>query len=92
MLGRKIISFAYPYGSFNDFDRIHQEMVEKAGYKLAVTTIFGSNHDVSNKFLLKRIPIFGNDDLYNFEMKINGYYDWIGKPQNIMSSVKYHLK
>jgi peptidoglycan/xylan/chitin deacetylase (PgdA/CDA1 family) len=85
LLGQEIISFSYPYGSWSDFDRFHQKMVQKVGYRLAVTSIFGSNDLNSNLFLLKRIPIYANDSLDTFEMKINGYYNWIGKIQKVMS-------
>lgn len=85
LLGREINSFSYPYGSWSDFDRSHQEMVRKAGYGVGVTSIYGSNNAKSNPFSLKRIPVYGNDDLKTFEMKINGYYDWIGKAQKVLS-------
>lgn len=85
LLGREIKFFSYPYGSWNDFDRSHQEMVRKAGYELAVTTIYGSNNRNSNPFTLKRISIYANDGLNTFEMKTNGCYDWIGKVQKFLS-------
>lgn len=85
LLGREINSFSYPYGSWSDFDRSHQEMVKKAGFKLAVSNIYGINSVNSNLFSLLRIPIYGNDNLNSFEMKINGYYDCIGKAQKLLS-------
>jgi len=85
LIGRKINSFSYPYGSWTDFNRSHQEMTKLAGYELAVTSIYGSNTKDSNPFLLKRIPIYGNDSLSAFKMKINGSYDWIGGLQKLFS-------
>lgn len=85
LLDREINSFSYPYGSWSDFDQSHQEMVRKAGYGLAVTSIYGSNALNSNPFSLKRIHMYANDDLNTFEMKINGYYDWIGKIQKMLA-------
>jgi len=84
LLGREINYFSYPYGSWNDFDHTHQEIVRKAGYKLAVTSIYGSNSINSNLFSLRRIPIYGSDNLNTFRMKINGYYDWIEKVQKLL--------
>jgi len=85
LLHREIISFSYPYGSCSDFNRSHQEMVRKAGYRLAVTSIYGSNTVNSNLFTLRRIPVYANDDLNTFEMKIKGYYDWIGRVQKALA-------
>jgi len=85
LLGREINSFFYPYGSWSDFDRSHQEMVRKTGYRLGVTSIYGSNKAKSNPFSLKRIPVYANDDQKTFEMKINGYYAWVGKIQKMLS-------
>lgn len=85
LLSREIKSFSYPYGSWNDFDRSHQEMVKKAGYGLAVTTIYGSNNKNSNPYTLRRISIYANDNLNTFAMKVKGHYDWIGRVQKILS-------
>lgn len=87
LLNREIKSFSYPYGSWNDFDRSHQEMVRKAGYGLAVTTIYGSNNRNSNPLTLRRISIYASDGLKTFEMKVKGYYDWIGGVQKTLSSL-----
>lgn len=85
LLGQEIYSFSYPYGSWNDFDGSHQEMVRKAEYGLAVTTIYGSIDLNSNPFALRRISIYANDGLNTFEMKVKGYYDWIGRVQKLLS-------
>lgn len=85
LLGREINSFSYPYGSWRDFDRSHQEIIRNAGYRLAVTTIYGSNTFKSNPLSLRRISIYANDNLNTFEMKINGYYDWIGTVQKMLT-------
>jgi hypothetical protein len=60
-------------------------MVRKAGYGLAVTTIYGSNNKNSNPYTLRRISIYANDGLNAFEMKVKGYYDWIGRVQKALS-------
>jgi peptidoglycan/xylan/chitin deacetylase (PgdA/CDA1 family) len=48
------IPFCYPNGNYTT--RI-ANMVEAAGYSLAVTTAKGWNHDGSDRFALKRVPI-----------------------------------
>lgn len=47
-----VYSFAYPNGSFNQETT---DLVKNAGYTSAVTTIEGTNTDLKDKYLLKRI-------------------------------------
>lgn len=51
-LGKKITAFAYPYGHFNSETSY---LVESAGFTSAVTTDEGTNDNLNDKFLLKRI-------------------------------------
>jgi peptidoglycan/xylan/chitin deacetylase (PgdA/CDA1 family) len=68
MLGREVDFFAYPYGSFDS--RIIS-LVEKAGYKLAFTTIYGINQSSATFFNEPRVRISGNDSLAAFIGKVN---------------------
>lgn len=52
LLGIKVISFAYPYGAF---DNAAIDVVKKAGFKSAVTTISGSFAMDVNRFFLNRV-------------------------------------
>lgn len=52
ILGIKIVSFAYPYGAF---DNTVIDVVEKAGFRSAVTTITGTFVTDINRFFLNRI-------------------------------------
>lgn len=51
-LGEKITTFAYPYGHFNDQT---PDLVKSAGFTSALTTDEGTNENLDDKFLLKRI-------------------------------------
>lgn len=72
MLGIPIVSFAYPYGAFDD-QAI--KLVKDAGFKTAVTTIQGIEATQDNRYKLPRIRLgqkFGNealDFLYKYVAK-----------------------
>lgn len=51
-LGKKITTFAYPYGHYNEQT---PDLVSSSGFTSAVTTDEGTNENPDNKFLLKRI-------------------------------------
>lgn len=51
-LGQQITTFAYPYGHFTDQT---VEIIKSAGFTSALTTIEGTNKNVDEKFILKRI-------------------------------------
>lgn len=51
-LGHEVTDFAYPYGSFN---RVSIDAVKAAGFRTAVTTQPGQNHDIASLFTLTRL-------------------------------------
>ncbi len=67
LLGREVAHFAYPYGLFNDQIR---DLVAAAGYRSACSTRSGFNRPGSDPFLLRRIDIFGTDQLWQFKQKL----------------------
>jgi peptidoglycan/xylan/chitin deacetylase (PgdA/CDA1 family) len=57
VLGRRVSSFAYPYGARRDFDRTTVSLVQEAGFDHACTSIpgrFSSNRD---RFSIPRLPV-----------------------------------
>ena len=46
--------FAYPNGTARDFDATTQELVRRAGFSSAVSTIFGVNTADTNRYALRR--------------------------------------
>ncbi|MGL5568324.1 MAG: polysaccharide deacetylase family protein [Cetobacterium sp.] len=74
IIGRELLSFAYPYGSLNEeVKRIPQE----AGYKFAVATDSGSIVFSDDLFEIRRIGIFPTNNLFNFKRKVSGKYNFI---------------
>lgn len=74
IIGKELLSFAYPYGNLNEeVKRIPQE----AGYKFAVATDSGSIVFSDDLFEIRRIGIFPTNNLFNFKRKVSGKYNFI---------------
>ncbi|HEY7678863.1 MAG TPA: polysaccharide deacetylase family protein, partial [Candidatus Methylomirabilis sp.] len=54
-MGRPVVTFAYPNGKTEDFSAGIQGAIRKAGYRAALTTIFGVNQPHTDPFELRRI-------------------------------------
>jgi peptidoglycan/xylan/chitin deacetylase (PgdA/CDA1 family) len=54
-VGRPVVTFAYPNGKAEDFSRGIKAAIAKAGYRAAVTTLFGVNQAPTDAFELRRI-------------------------------------
>jgi peptidoglycan/xylan/chitin deacetylase (PgdA/CDA1 family) len=65
-------SFAYPAGMYGERE---VEMVGKAGYRTAVTTVPGLNTPDTGPHLLRRMLIDRRDNLAMFEAKLTGLLD-----------------
>lgn len=72
---KKIFSFSYPTGGFNDYVR---NKVEKAGYAIAVATNPGRGYPKHDLFAMKRLRIsLTSDSLFVFWIETSGFYTWI---------------
>jgi peptidoglycan/xylan/chitin deacetylase (PgdA/CDA1 family) len=71
LLGKKPVSFSYPYGAYND-DTF--ALVKKAGFSYAVTTIFGPAVFAENPLCIRRLEVRPKSGLFNFMRKASGRY------------------
>lgn len=67
-LKKPINWFAYPYGSYNAFII---QTVQDAGFKGAVSTIYGTNQSKDNMYLFPRIMVDGRFTLDNIVKRIS---------------------
>jgi len=67
LLGHDVPNFAYPYGKFDDDSR---QAVMEAGYRSACSVRSGFNGPEIDRFLLRRIEVFGGDTLWHFRQKL----------------------
>ena len=66
-LGVEIRHFAYPYGRF---DACIRNLVGVAGYRTACSTLLGFANEQTDRFLLRRVEVFGTDSLGTFRRKV----------------------
>jgi len=67
IIGRSVAAFAYPYGLFDGDSRL---AVENAGYRVACSTRAGFNGQDADRYLLRRVEIYGQDSLWQFRQKL----------------------
>lgn len=68
LIGKSVLDFAYPYGSFN---QTTINLVIQSGYTNAVATIYGVNHSSGALYTLTRVRISGGDSRPTFINKVN---------------------
>jgi peptidoglycan/xylan/chitin deacetylase (PgdA/CDA1 family) len=72
VLDMPIIQFAYPNGGPADYDDRALKAVQDAGFKMAVTTIPGTNTRDSTPFHLRRIWVEPSHSESSFRARLNG--------------------
>ena len=75
LLGYDAKTFAYPFGQFNAEVR---RCVVRHGYEAACSTLNGFNTVRTDRFALRRLVIRAEDDMREFQWKVQGAYDWLG--------------
>lgn len=73
-LGKKLITFAYPYGNMNEAIK---NIVKEAGYEFAVATDSGDISFSTDLFKIRRIGIFSTNSFLTFKRKVSGRYNFI---------------
>ena len=71
-LHTKVEAFAYPVGRSQDFDNRTKHLLKEAGYRCAVTTVFGVNRFGSDLFELRRGTPWERD-IPSFAIKLAWY-------------------
>ena len=51
--------------------------MEKSGYSFALSTRFGRHNEKDEKWHLRRVRVWQDDDLERFKAKLQGKYDWM---------------
>lgn len=71
LIGEPLISFAYPYGDWNEDSK---KLVKKAGYAFALATNSGPLALHEDPYLIHRIGIFPRTDVFGLMRKVTGCY------------------
>ncbi len=88
LLGEQIRTFAYPHGGRNDFDERATDAVKEAGYRSAMTTLFGRHNAPSDRYEVRRIIIWPGDTTNEIQRKIDGHYDWLVIKEIMINKVR----
>jgi peptidoglycan/xylan/chitin deacetylase (PgdA/CDA1 family) len=76
LLGRRVTTFAYPFGLLGDYSRITGRVFAEAGYEVGVTTRWGTRNSPSRLLALKRISFAESDTADDVRAKVEGRHDW----------------
>jgi peptidoglycan/xylan/chitin deacetylase (PgdA/CDA1 family) len=79
-LGRPVETFSYPYAfpeAARAFRSRLRDLLTRAGYRTAVTTLVGTVRPGDDLLCLKRLPVNTWDDDALFLAKLQGGYDWM---------------
>jgi peptidoglycan/xylan/chitin deacetylase (PgdA/CDA1 family) len=82
-----IETFAYPYGQLRDFSNLTTEVLTAPGYKMAVTTRWGTLNSHKHRMKLKCISFEEADECDDLRGKIEGQYDWFAAKERIGHSL-----
>lgn len=83
--GCRVEAFSYPFGSRGTFNDRTTELLKAFSYRAAYTNIMGMDNSKREPFKIKRIRIYGDDNIFRFRMKIAGAYNWVDRFANIFS-------
>lgn len=72
LLNTKLISFAYPFGFFNENSK---KIVKELGYKYGVATDSGPFYIKDDLYQVRRIGIFSDITMRKFKRRIKGNYN-----------------
>jgi len=84
-VGIAVQAFAYPFGAHNDTVR---NLVRQAGYRCACSTMSGFTDYDADRFLLRRIDVFGDDSITAFRRKLLFGSNHVSTPEVL----KYYLQ
>ncbi|MCX5768762.1 MAG: polysaccharide deacetylase family protein [Candidatus Hydrogenedentes bacterium] len=74
-IGREVASFAYPFGSRDDYNELSIAIVREAGFRQAASNRYGVNTPGANRFDLRRIWVDRSDTFNTFKAKVDGRLD-----------------
>jgi Predicted xylanase/chitin deacetylase len=90
-LAEQVTTFAYPFAfpsSNRRFVAGFKELLVQEGYNCCATTELGRMTTADNWFTAKRLPMNSCDDERLFRAKLEGNYDWLAGPQEVVKRLK----
>lgn len=88
IVGYRPLTFAYPYGLGDDFDRDAERAVAEAGYLCACSARYGRGSTPAERFRLRRVTVHPGDGVERFERKLDGFFDWFSAKERLGMSLR----
>jgi peptidoglycan/xylan/chitin deacetylase (PgdA/CDA1 family) len=83
-LGREVASFAYPFGTYLDFNDSTERAIAAAGYTVAFNSMHGAIRQGMNPISLPRVKVEGGDPQIVFSLLSRGGMDaWRAIDRNL---------
>jgi len=79
MIGKKPDLFSYPFGNAGSFTEKTGRVLEEAGYSKGYTNIMGMDNSSEEPYSIRRIRVYGTDNMFRFRMKVAGSYNWVDR-------------
>lgn len=92
LLQSEVTLFSYPYGQLRDFSNETLAAVRSAGYRLAVTSRWGTLNTYRDRLKLRRIFFDETDSNQDLRDKVEGKYDWFAAKERIGHLRTWKLK
>lgn len=77
-LDAPVRAFAYPYGLLDHFSAETSRVLIEAGYRVAVTSLWGTSNSGADLLRLRRIFFDDEDPERTIRRKVEGWHDWRG--------------
>lgn len=74
-LGREVRAFAYPFGTYGDFDPVTERALADVGYRIAFNSMHGVVRSGMDPISLPRIKVEGGEGLVMFRLLAGGGMD-----------------
>lgn len=84
-LQKPIDYFAFPYGQRKDFGFATPDLLERVGYKAAVSTLWGRNNSNESSYCLRRVEVKPTDKIEDFQRYLSPKIDFRYLKQEIKS-------
>ena len=79
LMGRPVTAFAYPFGTWKDFNATTTALLTKAGFRFGFTSQHGAVCANAEPYSLPRIKVEGGEGLWMFKRLVSGALDswWV---------------
>jgi peptidoglycan/xylan/chitin deacetylase (PgdA/CDA1 family) len=79
LVGADVKDFSYPFGNPGSFNKDTAAILKTAGYEKGYTNVMGMENSRQDPFAIRRIRVYGTDNMPRFRLKVSGAYNWVDR-------------